>query len=1081
MPSHIAPVGLTRSYAVRPAAGLRFGNFEGVVHLPPVKNVGTLGPHSFSTLNNQHIYRTVCEWVESWQPWQQKVILYSIVNRCSQQQLKILATTLEPLRHRDYMTISHRHYSSASLHSLSSSKESTELKSALKKVPKIVSPPDKSLKSDNIDKSLKSDSIDNLRDSGEAQPSAGDVMAIASTVTPRGDVKEEPEVIADKDQVGMTLDQYASLVTSALLVAALGEISLADKIERKTLKDDQEKAEDNEGCQEPLSARLNVDGDKMNSKIETDPQSVPVTPKGHASSSRIATASVRDGSALPGILCSAAEKRLRSQEEGRASAQFLGGRISFTPQSCQSRRSEGQQSGSSRYRHSTFGSSAASTTDFFLRDRVATLGPMQREIRTGPVQRPVGLGDIPVSLQHMYKHRGWWADAPHPGMKFLPAKKSELANNFRDQQATILGWMYEWEGHERLALLKEVAKVCGPAVLETLVAYIHQKLRDACDINRLPDKLLMYIMSFLSPSDIRTCAQVCRRWRYLCAMDDVWIVKCLKLGEEEGLENVPELIASTNTQQRGIDWMLAYMELHALVTSIKQAEDRLRQEAEAQAMRETESTSGADADGSGLMKRFRIRRRFKGDRSSSSQTDSMISVTDADLPKTTSHQIGGRSVSKDAEVDSAFSEEDLTPFMQDGDKLHPQPKPSSKYPGWGKTQRKTLRSSVKPKIQETLPEHSSRGPSGAASRVLGSSKARGSRQRSGKEGVTQEQEEDTALDIHTDLSHSKDLLGKVVPAMSLEWETPAHDEDFIRYPVYAGKVRTIQRVRKVQGHIGGILCLQFDQRRLVTGGADHAVRLWDVRSGRSVHKFYGHKGGVRCLKFDNDILVTGSWDSVVIVWSMRLFTREAVLHGHDNSVSCLHLSRHFIMSGSHDSTVRVWSRPIYINTLVLRGHAGPILSLVADTRHVFSTATDLTVRMTDLLTGQCVRVLERANKSPILTLTMHGALLLGGDSEGRVYFWNAKSGEAEAAIQVHDAAIHTVTYHNSRFYTASSDGTMTEYDLMTMTCLRVLRGHKGPVRAMQVSDRRFVSCSDDGTARIWDLATDKTTSLSSVF
>ena len=44
-----------------------------------------------------------------------------------------------------------------------------------------------------------------------------------------------------------------------------------------------------------------------------------------------------------------------------------------------------------------------------------------------------------------------------------------------------------------------------------------------------------------------------------------------------------------------------------------------------------------------------------------------------------------------------------------------------------------------------------------------------------------------------------------------------------------------------QGHIGGIQCLQFDQRRLVTGGADRSVRLWDVRSGRSVHKFYGHR------------------------------------------------------------------------------------------------------------------------------------------------------------------------------------------------------------------------------------------------
>ena len=81
MPSSIAPIEQTRGYAVRPAAGLRFGNFEGVVHLPPLKHHSALGPHSYSTLNNQQIYRTVTEWVQSWQPWQQKVLLYSIANR----------------------------------------------------------------------------------------------------------------------------------------------------------------------------------------------------------------------------------------------------------------------------------------------------------------------------------------------------------------------------------------------------------------------------------------------------------------------------------------------------------------------------------------------------------------------------------------------------------------------------------------------------------------------------------------------------------------------------------------------------------------------------------------------------------------------------------------------------------------------------------------------------------------------------------------------------------------------------------------------------------------------------------------
>ena len=34
--------------------------------------------------------------------------------------------------------------------------------------------------------------------------------------------------------------------------------------------------------------------------------------------------------------------------------------------------------------------------------------------------------------------------------------------------------------------------------------------------------------------------------------------------------------------------------------------------------------------------------------------------------------------------------------------------------------------------------------------------------------------------------------------MSLEWRTPEHEDDFVRYPVYAGKVPAVQRVRKLQ-------------------------------------------------------------------------------------------------------------------------------------------------------------------------------------------------------------------------------------------------------------------------------------------
>lgn len=50
---------------------------------------------------------------------------------------------------------------------------------------------------------------------------------------------------------------------------------------------------------------------------------------------------------------------------------------------------------------------------------------------------------------------------------------------------------------------------------------------------------------------------------------------------------------------------------------------------------------------------------------------------------------------------------------------------------------------------------------------------------------------------------------------------------------------------------------------------------------------------------------------------------------------------------------------------------------------------------------------------------MKGSLILSGDADGRVHFWNKLTGECEAAIQAHKEAINKVAYREGRFYTAS--------------------------------------------------------------
>lgn len=64
----------------------------------------------------------------------------------------------------------------------------------------------------------------------------------------------------------------------------------------------------------------------------------------------------------------------------------------------------------------------------------------------------------------------------------------------------------------------------------------------------------------------------------------------------------------------------------------------------------------------------------------------------------------------------------------------------------------------------------------------------------------------------------------------------------------------------------GVWCLKFDGLKLVSGGGDRSVKVWDLKDMWCVNTLQGHTGPVTCLDFDNHKLVTGSTDQCVRVW-----------------------------------------------------------------------------------------------------------------------------------------------------------------------------------------------------------------------
>lgn len=93
-------------------------------------------------------------------------------------------------------------------------------------------------------------------------------------------------------------------------------------------------------------------------------------------------------------------------------------------------------------------------------------------------------------------------------------------------------------------------------------------------------------------------------------------------------------------------------------------------------------------------------------------------------------------------------------------------------------------------------------------------------------------------------------------------------------PVYLCDAKTGKRLMQFTGHDKAVLAIAFsgDGRKLVTGGHDRAMRVWEVATGRLIQRFDdAHRdliSGVAVLPGDRTVL-TGSLDRAMKVWKIR--------------------------------------------------------------------------------------------------------------------------------------------------------------------------------------------------------------------
>jgi len=192
-------------------------------------------------------------------------------------------------------------------------------------------------------------------------------------------------------------------------------------------------------------------------------------------------------------------------------------------------------------------------------------------------------------------------------------------------------------------------------------------------------------------------------------------------------------------------------------------------------------------------------------------------------------------------------------------------------------------------------------------------------------------------------------------------------------------------------HKASILCLQYDDRILVTGSSDSSCIVYNVKSGyRPIRRLLHHSAAVLDLCFDDRYIVTCSKDVSICVWDRETGAMLKQLRGHTGPVNAVQMRGNTIVSCSGDFRVKLWNLETGRAIREFQGHTKRLAcsQFSDDGRFVASAGNDRVIRIWDANTGECVREMK-AHENLVRSLhidSVSGRLVSGSyDTDIKVF------------------------------------------------------------------------------------------------
>ena len=250
--------------------------------------------------------------------------------------------------------------------------------------------------------------------------------------------------------------------------------------------------------------------------------------------------------------------------------------------------------------------------------------------------------------------------------------------------------------------------------------------------------------------------------------------------------------------------------------------------------------------------------------------------------------------------------------------------------------------------------------------------------------------------------------------------------------------------RSPAGHEGIVRAVAVtpDGRRLVSGGDDHTIRIWNVASGKLERTLEGHTDSVRAVAITPD-------------------------------------GRRIVSGGTYDA-VRVWDLASgkFVHTIAGQSGYRAVYSVAVspDGRRVIWGGAGAAVQVWDLASGRIERTLKSQDSTVrAVAISRDGNSALSGGDSGQVQVWDLASGRLVQTLNGYASSVCAIaaTPDGSRIVSGGHDGTVQVWSMARGRLEQSLWGHTGSVDGIAVTadGKRIVSHGGDGKVRIWDLAT----------